>query len=100
MSLARPADRIDHIDIAVALQSSDNVAASVRLAAHAHGAASTDSPVGVFARFASRLSNAEVQTDETEDRPSHPPASSAMLSAWRGEPRIILKQSDDLRPIW
>ena len=67
MSLARPAGRTDRIDIAAALRSGANVAGFVRDLAQAHGVSSADSTLDTFARAASRLSDAEVQTDETED---------------------------------
>lgn len=67
MSLAQPADRTDHLDIAAALRSGANVAALVRDLAHAHSVSSAASPVDMFAGAVSRLADADVQTDETED---------------------------------
>jgi hypothetical protein len=67
ISLARPADRTDHIDITAALRSGSNIAVLVHDLAHAHGVSFTDSRVDALASAVSRLSDAEVQSDMTED---------------------------------
>ena len=67
MSLTRAADHIDHLDIAAALRSGANVAALVCDLARIHGVSFTASPLDAFAGAVSRLSDAEVRPDETED---------------------------------
>jgi hypothetical protein len=67
MRLTQPADRIDHAEIAAALRSGANVAALVRELARAHNVSFHASPDDAFAAAVSRLSDAEVQPDDTED---------------------------------
>jgi len=67
MSLIYAADRIDHLDIAAALRRGVNVAALVRDLAHAHGVSSAANSLDAFAGAVSRLSDADVRPDETED---------------------------------
>ncbi|HUB48228.1 MAG TPA: hypothetical protein VMB73_24890 [Acetobacteraceae bacterium] len=67
MSPTRVADHIDHLDIAAALRSGANIAVLVRDLACAHGVSFIASLLDAFAGAVSRLSDAEVRPDETED---------------------------------
>jgi len=67
VSLAHPADRAHHIDIATGLRDGADVTALVQEMARAHRISFADGPLDAFARTASRLSDAKGWTQTTED---------------------------------